>query len=660
MDEYLPPVVTKLKADLSDFLAGIAEARAVMKAFAQGVRDDMLDASRSAGALSGMVMVTEMRTVIKQQTETLGEEMAENFQEKIIPKMAKGGADAGMGFMQAFTKIGMPLLIFAIVAATPGIAAAIAGIIQLGFGLGFIGLGAFMLRNEPVLIAAANKLKERITKVFSTASAPMLGPLVKALDIIAASFERLGPSISRGFAALAPAIVPLAEGLAGMMEAMAPGLTAMVVAAGPIIMEFAKQLPGIGVSLGEFFQMIADNAPTISAFISDMGRVIPAIVRGLSGMLNFLMGIYQHVHNIHAAMRGAGWETPFHGFVTSGKAAWSWISETGPKIGKWFVDLGGTISDWASDASDDIGEFVDDVGVWFGELPGKAGAALAALPGVVGRAISTAFDAAIYYATFGAIRLIQSQLNLPGQLMNIYTGAWRMVGSLTRQGVETVTNIVTELATRMGTLFARIWVEGTAFLRNLATDAGKFAGTAVNNILSWFAQLPERALAHFIATKNRIVGFVSSAGTWLYELGKDVIRGFVRGVENSVDSAVDAIRRAMDRIRRAAREALNSNSPSKVFMDIGVDTVKGYVLGIESERAALARSMRIFGAGVPSGTAAMNLGAAAAGVSRGGDGGSAGDRPILVQLLLDGKVLVEQLVEPAQQRKMRTGQSGLA
>src|SRR5688572_7158542 len=104
-DEYLPPVVTKLKADLSDFMAGLAQARAAMKAFAAEAHSDMAAASRAAGGNAGFAMVTNMRTVIKKEVEGLGEEVGEQLAEKVVPKFGKAGAEAGMGFMSMFAKM---------------------------------------------------------------------------------------------------------------------------------------------------------------------------------------------------------------------------------------------------------------------------------------------------------------------------------------------------------------------------------------------------------------------------------------------------------------------------------------------------------------------------------------------------------------------------
>lgn len=659
-DDYLPPVVTKLKADLSDFMAGIIQARAAMREFSRDIHGDMVEASRTAGSGSGFAMITEMKTVIKRETEALGDDIGDALDDKVVPKFAKGGADAGMGFMAAFKALAMPMLIVAIVAASPAIATAIAGAIQLGIGLGFIGLGAFMLRSEPTLIAAATRFRDRVAGVFRSASAPMLVPFIRALEILGAAFERLGPTISRSFAALAPAIEPLAVGIAGMLEAMGPGLTELVIAAGPIIMEFAKQLPGIGLALGEFFSMIAKNAPTISEFIQDMGRIIPAIVRGLSGMLDFLIGIYGFVHDISVAMRGAGWETPFHGFVTSGKAAWDWMKETGPKIGNWFTERGDDISEWAGNAVDKAEEFVSGVGNWLAGLPEKAGAGLAALPGVLGRATQAGFDAVFYYGALGATRLVTSLMNLPGQIGQIFLNLWNTVNGYFHQGVDSAVGTVTSLPERLGIIWANVIMTATSWFFTLKTNMITLAGSAVIAVRDFFSQLPFFVGNALMNMKNRAIGFFWDASKWLYNAGKFMIEGLVNGIMSAVDAAVSAIQRALDRIKRGAREALQLGSPSRVYEEMGRWTMQGYIQGIIGEQRNLAGIMGMFAP--PNVSAARNngLALAAVGGGAGGTGVSSSERPLLVQLVLDGTVLVEKLITPAQQRKLRTGTTGLS
>lgn len=659
-EEYLPPVVTKLKADLSDFMAGILQARAAMKEFAQGTKADMATASKTSGAEIGIVMVRQVRTVIKEESDDVGEDLLGMLNPKGGGPADRAGKAAATSFLAGMRGLLVPGVILIVLAALPGLSAAIAGAIQLGLGLGFIGLGAFMLRSEPQLIAAATRFRDRVASVFRTASAPMLVPFILALDKLGQSFERVGPSIAKGFAALAPAIVPLATGIGLMMEALAPGLTEMVVQAGPIIMAFAETLPGIGKSLGEFFQMIADHAPEIGMFIQDMGRVVPAVIRGFSDVIGTFITVYGWISKIHEIMQDAGWETPLHGLVTIGKTLRDWGSETGPEVRDFFVNLGEDIETWADKAVVKVEGFVSRVGDWFAGLPAKAGAGLAALPGFLGRATQAGFDAMFFYASYGATRLIQSIISLPGQLFAIFTRGWQLVGQLTRQGVEALVVAIEILPGLLGAHFGRIFREGVEFFFRLKMETILLAGQAVIAVSNFFGELPGRIGAHLLAMKNRAVQFFWDASAWLYNAGKDLIRGLSNGILDAVNAAVDAINRAMGRIKEGARRALGLASPSKIFAEYGRMTMLGYAQGIMGEQSGIKALLGSFGA--PSLTGARNTGLALSAASGGtGGGGQADNRPLLVQLLApSGEVLLEVLIPAAQRRKERSGQTGLS
>ena len=104
------------------------------------------------------------------------------------------------------------------VAMAPALMAGLAGSITAGAGLGVIGLGAFLLREEPAMVAAATSLKDKTVSVFKTAAQPMLEPFVKSLGLIQNMVERLAPSFNQAFLSMAPAIEPLTRGLVSLVE----------------------------------------------------------------------------------------------------------------------------------------------------------------------------------------------------------------------------------------------------------------------------------------------------------------------------------------------------------------------------------------------------------------------------------------------------------
>jgi TP901 family phage tail tape measure protein len=144
-----------------------------------------------------------------------------------------------------------------------------------------------------------------------------------------------------------------------------------------------------------------------------------------------------------------------------------------------------------------------------------------------------------------------------------------------------------------------------------------------------------------------------SAGNAMYGVGLNAASALVRGLR-SQEKALAAQMAHLARIMaNQIRHALGIHSDSRVFTGVGVNlghalangvtSTQGYVraavnglVAVEQPPARYARPVR------PAGRPA------------GGD-----DRPILVQLNVDGKRLLDVLVPAAQQRKKRDGKTGL-
>ena len=81
--------------------------------------------------------------------------------------------------------------------------------------------------------------------------------------------------------------------------------------------------------------------------------------------------------------------------------------------------------------------------------------------------------------------------------------------------------------------------------------------------------------------------FVSSA----ISVGRDIIGGFVSGVVEKAGELATAAARAVGNAIDAAKRRLGIKSPSRVFMDIGDDTMAGFIIGIEDKEKDAIKTM---------------------------------------------------------------------
>jgi TP901 family phage tail tape measure protein len=111
---------------------------------------------------------------------------------------------------------------------------------------------------------------------------------------------------------------------------------------------------------------------------------------------------------------------------------------------------------------------------------------------------------------------------------------------------------------------------------------------AWNSVVAWFRGVPDMVGRAF-----------SAAGTWLFSAGVALIMGFIHGIEsmaqNLVNSGVNAASAAVAGIKRF----LHIGSPSKLMMDIGINTIEGFVEGIARMQRNAENAIRTMAATVP-------------------------------------------------------------
>ena len=662
MDEYLPPVVTRLRGDWSDLRAALLESAAAVKAWAAAVRADVVDTMHGAGRDAGTSFVQAMKDSMRKGLDD---------DEDLIPKLrnqgAKAGASAGSGFAAMFMAMVKPALIAGIIALTPMLVTAVASAITLGLGLGFVGIAVLAQKSNPALVKAATGFKDVVVAAFKDATGPMVAPLVEALAILGAGIKQMAPGFKEIFAAIGPAVPNLAHGIIGMIQAMLPGLKELAPVMGALISALGVAAPHIGAGLGDLFSALAESGPGMILFIEDFGEVLGTVLGKLGIFMREMSKLYAFVE--HGKGKGFGlfggpellvalWPK----VVAGAKDAWEWVTKVAKAVGDWVSGTAGDVAAWWNGLVEGVhtkGRQVED---WFEALPDRISAWLSALPGRLRDAAVAAFDAFFFTLGFMGGKLLQfgDLINgffqtLPARIGLIVGQLWTDVKNKFTQGVADTTLAVGNWAQRLPGILDKLMADFAAWGRRTWEQVTAWVHTTVTDVLRWWDSLPGR----ISATNDRIIAAIKTwagnAASWLFNAGKNMIQGLINGAIAATDGAIGAIMRAVQRIIDGAKRALGIASPSTVFAEMGRFSMLGFVEGLQGERGMLARAWAGLAPTSPvvgaAASPAMALAAAAAG-GRGGD-------PILVQLTLDGAVLVEKLIVPAQDRKRRTGETGL-
>lgn len=100
----------------------------------------------------------------------------------------------------------------------------------------------------------------------------------------------------------------------------------------------------------------------------------------------------------------------------------------------------------------------------------------------------------------------------------------------------------------------------------------------LSTVKSRITQLPRTVSQAFQNAVNSAKRFISSA----VSVGANLIGGFVNGVRSAAHRLISAVTGAVSNAINGAKRLLGIHSPSRVFKDIGVNTMLGAAIGIEN------------------------------------------------------------------------------
>lgn len=133
------------------------------------------------------------------------------------------------------------------------------------------------------------------------------------------------------------------------------------------------------------------------------------------------------------------------------------------------------------------------------------------------------------------------------------------------------------------------WDKIMAFFRAIPGKVRAFFDQAIAFIKRIWSYTPlgmitghwDKILAFFRGIPDRIKGFFRGAKDWLVSAGRAIIDGLLGGINRAMGRVRDAARRVGDAITGPVKRVLGIASPSRVFRDLGLDTLKGLQIGLE-------------------------------------------------------------------------------
>ncbi|MDX2703954.1 hypothetical protein PV350_13940 [Streptomyces sp. PA03-6a] len=201
------------------------------------------------------------------------------------------GAQRVTGMFSSNPYIGAVAAAF-VAALVPAIGALMAAATISVAGIGVIGLGYAILKDEPEVKKAAGKLMETVKRIFSMAARPLIKPFVDAFKTLNQTVLDLTPQIGQAFQLAAPFIQPLTAGIDKLVRETVPGLLSLLRGGQPVFDGLGKSLGTIGEGLGGMFEIIGTQGPEAGQALSDIAVAIKGLLLGVGYTIAFLADAY--------------------------------------------------------------------------------------------------------------------------------------------------------------------------------------------------------------------------------------------------------------------------------------------------------------------------------------------------------------------------------
>ena len=211
-----------------------------------------------------------------------------------------------------------------------------------------------------------------------------------------------------------------------------------------------------------------------------------------------------------------------------------------------------------------------------------------------------------------------------------------------QQGIDWIVNLIQGIKNKISDTVAA----GQELWQNLKTRLASFVSEILNIGVEWITNLIQgirNKIADTVQAGRDLIEQVKStirnAIANFREIGGQLMEGLKQGIVNKVQGIISAVRGAVQDAIGAAKRLLGIASPSKVFMKIGEFLDEGLAKGIErfaSRPVGAVKDLADEVSGTFGASYSVNGSASGSASATSGMG-----QPIILQVLLDGKVIGE-------------------
>lgn len=406
---------------------------------------------------------------------------------------------------------------------------------------------------------------EKVTKAFKdvTASKGFQQALAALVQTAGVLVDTVLPLITQALEALGPVFVELAGPVQALIQTLGSGLTKVFTALGPVLVSAA-------VAVGHLVELII---PFVTLAADLIAAILPALIPLFDALgqtfVALLPVVEQFVKNLSAQLM---------------PALTTLATEVLPQVLPPFVELTTKLLPVLADILVKLAPALAELGQAFAEVLVELTPVIVEIVNLtielveglmpilgplISLILSLATGALSILAQFLTGIVVPALRILVDLLQGDFSSAWNRAGEL----VSNITQEIQRQVNVMKDAISRNLAEaGRAIVARLR-EARDGAVEAFNNMVSRLTTLAG-------GLDDQIRSALGDLGSLLVSAGQDVVNGLISGLNSRLSRLREIASNIGSVVESAVKSTLGIQSPSKVMMDVGADTMEGFRLGL--------------------------------------------------------------------------------
>ena len=225
-------------------------------------------------------------------------------------------------------------------------------------------------------------------------------------------------------------------------------------------------------------------------------------------------------------------------------------------------------------------------------------------------AVSNGIKNVVERVRSGFSNIVSNSISLWNNVVSAIKSAWSNIKSNVSSAVSAVISKVKtgfqNMLSNIKSVYSNIKSAISSAWDSIKSAISSKLSSILSAVRSKFQELVSAVrekMNNVLSTIKSIWGNIRSflSGINLASIGRNIIQGLINGVKSMASSLVSSVKGVVGGAIQGAKNLLNINSPSRVFMEFGQFTGEGFAIGMKDTMRTVARaSSAMVGASMPS------------------------------------------------------------